>query len=1157
MKAKTLWIIGLVLSLFWWIFYIRPEYFANHTYYLDMIKDSKNIYLILASILASAIPVLGVVYFGKTSMQKLITTFFVGFLVFAISNVMIKDSLIGNWFLMIVVNFGIMLGLMLYFSAGFVVIGDRLRKRFSMQTWNATDVIMNLWLWFGTFLVLNYILLMANIYYGAILWAIFAIFGGIIYAQKQSLDHNTNILAQVFDKFSIKNANNISWYIWIALLLWTIMYIYYGLWMSYIPYSTAWDANHAYMAIPRMYVNNHGVLWADNIWWFGSTVQSYLWYVSYFMWIFTSFGGKFWISPDTAGVVMNFLPAIYTILVFLALLQAFAQWFGDDADNSTKLWFDIGRFGILQWMTSGMWAFLVIVDNKSDFGIMFLGGMWLLFGMRYILSDKGNIIDDKSDNSNNIYNRYNLTFSAVMFALAIVSKATALFDAMNFGLLLGGLYFGYFIFAWLVFLILWWLSYSGLNGVSNFISKFAGNISGGIWLILSIFWLENIVKNIKSMWRILSWIFVLLLSIFLLKWPSMLYSNYKANGSIQPSVIKSIFLAANEIPLPSNNNITDPKVCTLWAVWYSKAPQLYTELKDVKSDGYSEDVGRYVWFGQKEFDAWGFWWFVLPNKTCITINNTARNLCNNNNKLNISLAQDMLKSDSYDNEFLSGVISYYNKQKNIQTSGSLNQDINKKLTDYITDKTIYIDAGKIWVPYKLLLPLNVSFNRSLQNLSSYYTDIWLFWIFAWIVILVWFVYSIATRNKKLLLTTGITLAGWIYWIFVWWGIVRYGIGMISWTVISVAMTFDTMINNEEEETKSSNISNRSYIYLMIIILYGLVQIFLNFTRISSQNTWWVFTQYKFSNGMVNETANTLETKNVKKFPYKANDIFNLQFPIYNKILTQVNGDNEAGKMDYNILIAGTYSKYFVNNWANIYDDWFLALVAKWFSDWDQCKSYLRLKDKKLKYMIIDPNIASIVMWWWNSSLMDRFFAKIDSETNKITQDWAFTMLSKLNTNNYISLYYTNVIPTKYAYILSDVDFAKYFGITDKDKIILARAKLATLRFWPNEGNDLAAKTIAILKDRILNGEWYYDLADMFGKIVDKTKVQPVIVKMLAWWLSQNDLPAMSWLTDDERVVLSQYYGIYQQVKWWSDEALTNTIRQSLQWGSQVIVFEVK
>lgn len=65
---------------------------------------------------------------------------------------------------------------------------------------------------------------------------------------------------------------------------------------------------------------------------------------------------------------------------------------------------------------------------------MFLGGLGLLFGMRYLLYT----IDDKSDNNVNINKDhiYSLTLSAIMFGLAIISKPTAIFDAMNFGLLL-------------------------------------------------------------------------------------------------------------------------------------------------------------------------------------------------------------------------------------------------------------------------------------------------------------------------------------------------------------------------------------------------------------------------------------------------------------------------------------------------------------------------------------------------------------------------------------------------------------------------------------------------------------------------------------------------------------------------------------------------
>ena len=1158
MKAKTLWIIGVFLSLFFGILYIWPEYMSNHTYYLDMIKESSNLYLILLALLSAAIPVVSVVYFGKNTIQKIISTFFLWFLVFAIWNVMIKDSLIGNWFLMIIINFGLMIALMLYFSAWFISIWDWIRSKYNMLTWNAVDVILNLWLWFGLFIVVNYILILANLYYWIVLRWIFAIIGAVIYYQKEKLVNNTNILLSTFDKFRINNNPSVSRYISIVLLLCTVMYIYYGLWMSYIPYPTARDANHAYMAIPRMLVNNHGIAWSDNFGNFASSFPAYLSYVAYFFGLFGSFGNSFWINPDTVGVVMNFLTAIYTIVTFLALLQVFSQWFGDSQNDSSRLWFEIGRFGILQWVTSGMWAFLVFVDNKSDFGIMFLGGLGLLFGMRYLLYT----IDDKSDNNVNINKDhiYSLTLSAIMFGLAIISKPTAIFDAMNFGLLLWGLYFGYFVFAWLVFLIWFVLSRSWLNGVENFFGKTDGNISGIIWFILSLFWITQVLKNIKYFLRLLWRVLVMVFTILILKWPIIFYSSFMTDRIANPiNSIKSVFLSDNALPTTTSNWITDPKLCTNGAVGINKSSQLYADLSKMSNDGYSEDVGRYVWFGQKEFANsrnTQLLTFMFPKNTCITANATAKYICQNQNKLDINTVKTLLVNWWYDEGFLSWIVAYYQNNKDIQSSWSLSQNINKKLTDYANDKVIYNDGNKVLIPYKLLVPLNVTFNRSLQNLSSYYTDIGIFWLFAWIVTVMWFVYGICIRNKKLILTTWVTLVWWLFWIVVWWAIVRYGIGMISWTVISIAIIFDLMIN-DENKNNTGNQTNRSYIFLMIIVVYGIVQIILNFVRISSQNSGWVFMQYKFSNGMINNTSVALQNNNIKKFPYKADDIFNLQFPIYNKILNQVNTDFASDKGNYNILIAWTYAKYFVNNWRNVKEDWLLAGVAQWFSDWDQCKSYLRLKDQKLKYLIIDPNIASIVMWWGNSSLMDRFFAKIDSQTQKVIQDGTFSMLSKLISNGYVSLYYTNMLPAKYGYILSDADFIKYFGVSDKDEIAITRAKLATIRFWPNEANQLAGKTVPILRDRILSGDWFYDLADMFGKTVNKTLVQPFIDKILTVGLSANDTNALWKLSNDERLVISQYAGIYQSVKSWSSESLAGIISQSLQWWSQVIVFEVK
>jgi hypothetical protein len=45
-----------------------------------------------------------------------------------------------------------------------------------------------------------------------------------------------------------------------------------------------------------------------------------------------------------------------------------------------------------------------------------------------------------------------------------------------------------------------------------------------------------------------------------------------------------------------------------------------------------------------------------------------------------------------------------------------------------------------------------------------------------------------------------------------------------------------------------------------------------------------------------------------------------------------------------------------------------------------CKSYQRLKAANLKYLVIDPNIGTVVMGEGNESLFNRFFAKKDPVT---------------------------------------------------------------------------------------------------------------------------------------------------------------------------------
>jgi len=77
------------------------------------------------------------------------------------------------------------------------------------------------------------------------------------------------------------------------------------------------------------------------------------------------------------------------------------------------------------------------------------------------------------------------------------------------------------------------------------------------------------------------------------------------------------------------------------------------------------------------------------------------------------------------------------------------------------------------------------------------------------------------------------------------------------------------------------------------------------------------------------------------------------------------------------------------------------------SDGDSCKSAQRLKNANIKYLVIDPNIGTVVMGPGNESLFNRFFAKRDPVTGKIQDDGAISDLVKLWKAGYVKLFSTN------------------------------------------------------------------------------------------------------------------------------------------------------
>ncbi|MBP6911258.1 hypothetical protein KBC03_06810 [Patescibacteria group bacterium] len=81
---------------------------------------------------------------------------------------------------------------------------------------------------------------------------------------------------------------------------------------------------------------------------------------------------------------MNFLSGIFVLVFGLILVKEVVRFMhGSNAkENSTM--FVIGWALLLLWLTSGMGAFLVFVDNKTDLGVMALTILALYSGFFFI-----------------------------------------------------------------------------------------------------------------------------------------------------------------------------------------------------------------------------------------------------------------------------------------------------------------------------------------------------------------------------------------------------------------------------------------------------------------------------------------------------------------------------------------------------------------------------------------------------------------------------------------------------------------------------------------------------------------------------------------------------------------------------------------------------
>jgi hypothetical protein len=1164
---KTIIMVALILVLMIGGFYTLDGYLCSHQYYgwttmmscagwqgkwYDLSVKRANWSPLIVALCAALIPGLYVMLAKKHSMLELLWAYLAGLIGYSRIYTGLRDWLVGPGFIIMLFNIIIIHVLLVGFLLTCTVLGDRI---VGYLQWWIKNTMHDVFLKFVIGLILfcfgNVVLIQLGVYFGVVVWAIVA--WAIVLLWKQWEYCKTLCLTMTsFIRSLVTQAKSqwIYWYVFLALILLSCMYIYMWYNHAFIPYSTAWDANHAYIFLPRAWAHNNGMYRGPS--WASSFPNLWFGFLTFWFKLWLSFPGHnlFGISPDGLTVMMNFWSGPLVLLASVFLIHAFVRYLHDGEKKSQSLlehgvvyfWWLL----ILLWLTSGMWAFLVFIDNKTDLAVLFFAVIALYVWVQFIRA----VRTKAAWGTLAISLTHQAIITGVLFAAAALAKPTGLFDVAHF---------------WVLFLLQWEAAIVGIGAyailigilwaakmmlIGQFLTQIQAIYLLIAWWIMVVAWL--IVWSKKQAWKnylkpFLIWASTIVVILVVYKTPYLTIQSCMSEIGCKPKdIVRSILLGAHieknsqkhPILLAANvtlssleatGNISNTWTTTAQAAVHVEISKeqcqaqplqtkenLYGWLKEVIGSSADEDLGRYIWYGWKPFSS--LWVTAFLPEGCYGLYADARALCKSSTSIingtpeTIVPVLQSLPQSARVQQWIRDL-----SWKDLVAS----QKAVKEIATYMQTQTIQKNASQVNIPYKLLQPFNVTFNWSLQNLSSYYTDIGIMWLLLLGCIVIGLIYGIISRRKKLAIISLITLGAWGVWWVVASGIVWYSLSIIIWTILGSLTLMYYLFDRFDEESELHVIG--WYILASLGFVFIIIQFILNFTRIASQGGGGPFLRYKSNVGMVTKTDENLQTTQVQKIGYTSHDVFDLQFPHYNAILRTV---NTRGK-DEGVIIAGTYIQYFIDNQRNISADGFLNDFRKNASDNNVCNTYNRLRDKKMKYIVIDPNIASVAVGN-NSTLIDRFLWVIDAQGH-LVQQGTLTMLQSLVQQKYLSYLSSNNIVTKYSFIIPDEKLAALLQVPVGEKLLIERAKMAAARFFPK--SDLYVNVAwQLLAERLQTDEGIADVADIMGKDIDLPAVRSM-AKRISNGVQQSDQQSIQEdikkLTDSDRFILQQYLAIRQ------------------------------
>jgi len=1130
MKKIILLVITLFLVTYAWIS-ITMWYLGTHEYYGEILSVWRNRWVLILWLIAALLPTFMIFFTSNPTLKKSVIWVIGWVYIFMLWYV----NAIGGWplglgFLKLLINSLIIFSLLWLFTWTAILLWGFIKRRLIEASADSIfEVCIDFWVWLVTILILVYVLLLLNIFFPPVTRLILGLGWRSLWKQKDTVKNYRKILKEFIQNWRNAFSTISSWSIlkktWVVLLCMVIIFWFWYLinWyaLSYMPYSTAWDANHAYFFYPKMRALNYWVY--RNEIWMAATPRLRDMFITFWFSVFQPFNGVLTIAPDTIALVMNFFSGVFVLVLGLAVTAKIVEfvgeheWFSND-HTLVLLW--LWWLLLLAWLTSWTWAFLVMVDNKTDLWLLTFLLLALLSWIQFLLMYK------KEEKLKKVYTM--AWISWFFFAAAVLTKATALFDVLWFWVFARIVRFGVLWGFWIMVMTIWLASLVNLPSIKPYVSDDMWKYVFGWGMLLSLIsWLYAFLWKNKNNFKLyMIWVWVFLWTLILVKLPFIITKSVVYERPLSPTEYATSVLLSQEWSTNLASNI-----CSLQTERLTDISQLYKWMEESTWSSFNEDFWRYVGYGWK--------WWILDSKK----NNHYRNLfvsrllgdgcywtwvskilCENRTEF-LTLSKQWLQE--LKTQLPQESKSYAAIEKILSTLWSQVfswDDLTNELKKYSSEirilneemqaNSVLIDTvngeQRTYIPYKYLNFLNMTYNWSLQNKSSYYTDIWVVWLLLILVNCIALVYWLFARRKILVAVSLTSFSSWILWHLLWSWIVRYNLWMIIWSILAFIVFIYYLL--EQESKEYSRELKMTLIGVLIAIIF--FQLVLNMMRTISHwfRVWWPFAYYKSNWWIKNDFTNRLEPRSKLDWTFSQKDVFDSQFGYYNTFIDRANNRDSWAW----VRIAWTYSRYFIKDQLNIKSDQFVSWLQPLFFDWNACRSYLRLKDKNMRYFALDPNIWTVVQWEWNRSLYDRFFGKVNPSNWNIEMYWAITMFSKLIQEWYMRLISTNNIWTKYALTLPDWSFVEI----------------------PEESRELFRARMAV------DINWFQ---------IDYPKLIWLFRKWVLDWVSIDQM------TQDERSVMNQfvyYRWLQEKNKSEFERAIKSLISRSIYSQSQIIVTEL-